>query len=121
MTPAVACVDEEAPLAAIRALLLRTGRAVPVVAADGWLMGIVTSTDVLRTADDGDRDLTAGDVMSAFVFAVPPTASIERAAALMAYEGVAQLVVVDGDRRVAGLVTTGDVARALARGAGYVV
>jgi CBS domain-containing protein len=126
MTPLVACVDELAPLAAVRALVLETGRAVPVVAADGWLLGIVTRTDLIRTADvagadERDRGPTAGDVMSAFVFTLPPAASIARAAALMAYEGIGQLVVVDDDRRIAGLITATDVARALARAAGYVV
>ncbi|HKE19272.1 MAG TPA: CBS domain-containing protein [Kofleriaceae bacterium] len=132
-------------------LLERGLHCVPVVAPEGRPVGVVTQTDLLRTIsqiEEGEgteggaageagarlgvsprstgrmaavRERTAGDIMTALVFALPVTASVEQAAALMAYEGVEQLVVTSLDGEVAGLVRALDVARSCARSAGYLV
>jgi CBS domain-containing protein len=147
MNPEVACVGEGASLDDLRELLLERGQhCVPVVAREGRPVGVVTQTDLLRTMSEGEgdgegceaeaplrvlprstgrmaavRDRTAGDIMTALVFALPVTASVEQAAALMAYEGVEQIVVTSLDGEVAGLVRALDVARSCARSAGYLV
>lgn len=138
MTAGIACVGESATLDDLRELLVDRGQhCVPVVAAHGRPIGMVTQTDLLRivgraeadlggTPDGGKaarraRDLTAGDIMTALVFALPVTASVEQAAALMAYEGVEQIVVTGMGGEVAGVVRALDVARRCARTAGYLV
>jgi CBS domain-containing protein len=133
MTAEIACVDETASLDDLRELLLERGQhVVPVVAREGRPVGVVTQTDLLRTlreAETGERrpptgdprDRTAGDIMTAMVFALPVTASVEQAAALMAYEGVEQIVITGMRGEVAGVVRALDVARRCARSAGYLV
>ena len=117
-TPAVV-VSTRTPLAEVRRLLVQ--RRVPAVAVveGDHLCGLVTRTDVLRTPDDGTA--TVDDAMSGFVFALPARAPIERAAALMAYEGVGQVVVIGHDGELLGMVSAIDIARHFAVEAGYLV
>jgi len=125
MTANVACVDEGAPVAHLRELLVERGQhCVPVIAREGRPVGMVTQTDLLRSlgqARRADGDMTAGAIMTALVFALPVTASVEQAAALMAYEGVEQIVVTGMGGEVAGVVRALDVARRCARSAGYLI
>ena len=92
--------------------------AIVVVDDAQTLRGLVTRTDVLRLADAA---ATAEDAMSRFVFALPAGAPIERAAALMAFEGVGQVVVTGAGGALVGLVSALDVARHYAIAAGYLV
>jgi CBS domain-containing protein len=109
-------VDEATPIAVVRERLceLRVS-AVVVVDATRSLRGLVTRTDVLRA----HGEMTAGEAMSPFVFALPAVSRIERAAALMAYEEVAQVVVVGCDNELIGLVSAVDIARHVAIVAGF--
>lgn len=125
--------------------------AVPVVDGDGKAVGIVSKTDVLRayyegnddyvmeppeanpTAEQVSLDLGPGfhvdsldhgsvaDVMTHLVFDVGADASLSRAAALMAYEGVHRVVVSAPDGRAIGIVSSLDILRWLARTDGYIV
>ena len=101
-------VDEEAtPIDVVRAHLVER-RISAVVVVDGVaLRGLVTRTDVLRALPG----TTAGDAMSPFVFCLPAVSRIERAAALMAVEDVAHVVVIGSDSELLGLVSAVDVAR----------
>ncbi len=92
--------------------------AIAVVDDEQTLRGIVTRTDVLRIADEAS---TAEDAMLRFVFALPAGAPIERAAALMAFEGVGQVVVTGPGGSLVGLVSALHVARHYAIEAGYLV
>jgi CBS domain-containing protein len=130
MSADVSCVGEGASLAQLCELLVERGQhCVPVVAPEGRPVGMVTQTDVLRSigeaAESADQGAplqrTAGEIMTALVFALPVTASVEQAAALMAYEGVEQIVVTGLGGEVAGVVRALDVARRCARSAGYLV
>jgi CBS domain-containing protein len=104
------------PLADVRKLLAqRRVPAIAVVDDAHELRGIITRTDVLRWPPDG----AAGDAMSGFVFALPADAAIERAAALMAYEGVGQIVVIDRAGVLVGMVSALDIARHYALESGY--
>ena len=96
-------------------LLERRVSALVVANANASVRGLVTRTDVMGA----QRGATAGDVMSGLVFALPGNARIERAAALMGYEGVAQIVVVGPGGILLGLVSAIDVARHLAISAGF--
>ena len=123
MTSGIACVGERATLADVHELLVERGQhCVPVLGPDGRPIGMVTQTDLLRAIGEGGAGgRTAGDIMTALVFALPITASVEQAAALMAYEGVEQIVVTGMNGEVAGVVRALDVARRCARAAGYLV
>lgn len=120
MTVGVRTVGPDDPLEALaRRLAARAVRHLPVVDADGRLVGLVTDHAVLRhgrlVGDDGDQwladrsdDLRARDVM------VPPevvaVADDEIAALLDRLADSPQdfAVVVDGDRRPIGLFTEHD-------------
>ncbi len=56
------------------------------------------------------------DVMSEDVFTVSPDAPVREAATLMADHEVNRVPVIDEDRVVVGIVTRGDVVRAIAAG-----
>jgi CBS domain-containing protein len=102
-------VPEDTPLAEVCRLLVE--HRVPAIAvADrvGNLRGLVTRTDVLCA---GTGRAYARDAMSGFVFALPASASVERAAALMAYEGVGQIVVTGAGGRMLGMVSAVDIVR----------
>jgi CBS-domain-containing membrane protein len=72
------------------------------------LRGLVTRTDVLRV-DDPEVPVSA--VMSMFIVSLPWNASIERAAALIAYEGVGQVVVTGIRSSLLGIVSAFDITR----------
>jgi CBS domain-containing protein len=123
MRSEVTCVVESEPIATLRHLLLdRRVGGVPVVGGDGRAVGIVSGADLLRSLlEGGGPPTTAGEIMSPMVFALPLTASVAQAAALMSYEGVSIIVITDVDGQVAGVVRALDIARWCARGAGYLV
>ena len=117
-TPVV-IVTLDTPLDQVRALLVeRRVSAIAVVDRDATLRGIVTRTDVLRATDEVT---TAEAAMSHCVFALPASAAIERAAALMAFEGVGQVAITGADGALLGLISALDVARHYAIEAGYMV
>jgi CBS domain-containing protein len=118
MRPAVV-VSSETPLCEVsRMLLQHRVPAIAVVKGD-HLCGLVTRTDVLSARDESHS--TAADAMSHYVFALPARSSIEKAAALMAWEGVGQICVTTDDGILLGMVSALDVARHYAVEAGYLV
>jgi CBS domain-containing protein len=90
--------------------------ALAVVSENEKLLGLVTRTDVLR-AESGATSVA--DVMSLFVFAVSANSAIEKAAALIAFEGVGQVVVTKNCGALLGIVSAVDIARHYAITAGY--
>jgi len=113
-------VSAHTPLAEVRGLLVHHREpAIAVIDDDGHLCGILTRTDVLRA--HGDPEATAETAMSSFVFTLPPSAYVEKAAALMAVEGVGQVLVVERDGRLLGMVSAVDIARHFAALAGYAI
>jgi CBS domain-containing protein len=118
VTAPASVIDQDTPLAVARELLLeRRVPAIAVVDATRSLRGLLTRTDLLRTLAK-DPEATAGDAMSGFVFALPQDSTVEAAAALMAYEEVGQVVVVDAGGALVGIVSALDVARHVAMRAG---
>jgi CBS domain-containing protein len=115
-TPALV-VEETTLLAEVRMLLIE--HRVPAIAVsdrDDNLRGVITRTDVLRTIDP---DAVAGDAMSSFVFALPALSSIEKAAALMAFEQIGQIIVTGSGGELVGMVSALDIARYYATLTGY--
>jgi CBS domain-containing protein len=102
-------LSERAPVGDARNLLAEYRvAAVAVIDEHDDLRGLVTRTDVLRA-----QDMTApvSEVMSMFIFALPWTASVQRAASLIACEGVGQLVVTGLGNSLLGIVSAVDIAR----------
>jgi CBS domain-containing protein len=151
MAHPVICVSADADIAALLRLFLDHGiSGVPVIDPLGHPIGVVSQSDVLRELrenpraasvapladrDDDDDDETsvlellaqararrcAGNIMTPLAVFVPETASIARAAAVMAYEHIHRVLVVNEARAVVGLVSSLDVMRWLARHDGYAV
>lgn len=114
---ACAIVEETTPITELVDLLVQLRvPALAVVDSDKNLRGLVTRTDVLGADTNA---LVAGDIMSGFVFALPLTATIEQAAALMAHECVGQILVTTAGGELAGMLSSLDVARYVAVHAGY--
>ena len=89
------------------------GGRLPVRDRDGSLCGILTDRDVVTRCVALERPLqetSVARVMTARVATVPPTASLDQAAALLSREQVRRLPVVEG-RRLVGMVTLSDLSR----------
>jgi CBS domain-containing protein len=115
----ISIVQPDTPISEVLKLLVELRiPAVAVVDRCGAIGGIVTRTDVLRELARGDH-ASAGDAMSGFVFALSARSTVERAAALMAYEGVGQVVVTGSRGELVGMVSALDIARYFAVSAGY--
>jgi CBS domain-containing protein len=142
MTADVVCVSPDLGLEEVAELLLeRNMGGAPVVSAEGFPIGVVSKTDLLRRIREEERAAAAGeaararrprgsngpaggpraaDVMMPVAFTLQETASLAQAAALMAYEGVHRIPVVSSQGRVVGLVSSLDVARWLAERDGII-
>lgn len=80
-------------------------------------LGVVSRSDLLAISGD---QATVADVMMPMAFTLPETATLSRAAALMAVEGVHRMPVVSSEGRVVGIISSLDVARWLAANDGYI-
>jgi CBS domain-containing protein len=106
------CRPEEATAAAARLMWEHDIGAVPVVGANGRLVGIVTDRDLCMSAYFTGEPLAAVPIehaMSKVVFTIDPLADAEEAEALMRAKRVRRLPVVDADELV-GMVTLSDLA-----------
>jgi CBS domain-containing protein len=133
-----------------RLFLERDFSGAPVIDESGRAIGIVSKTDLLRESfERGDSSpeaappslnrggievplgpgmhehrgsgITARDVMTPLAFTLPESATIARASALMAHEGVHRVPVVDETGKVVGILSALDVLRWLAKNEGYVI
>jgi CBS domain-containing protein len=88
--------------------------AVPVIASDGTLAGIITDRDICMAAYTKGLALTAirvKDVMARHVHTCKPEDTLERVANLMADAQIRRLPVVDAEGRLIGIVSLADIAR----------
>jgi CBS domain-containing protein len=93
--------------------------AVPVVDGEGKLIGIITDRDVCMAAYTQGRSLAEIPVSVASakrVFAVRPEDSLDIAEDMMRRMQIRRLPVVDAARRVAGMLSLGDLATHVHRG-----
>lgn len=139
MTAPVSTVSPDAPLKDVARVLIDRGvGGVPVVAADGTILGVVSDADFLVKEQGvhgvqhrrlarllGESEATraqlekvgartAGQAMTAPAITIEPTRSIHEAAALMTQRNVNRLPVVDHGRLV-GIVSRADLVRAYLR------
>ena len=103
-------------------VMAKKGVSCAVITQRGKAIGIVTERDlvskVLAESIDA-RNVLVRDIMSTPLITVAPDTSLTGAAELMARYRVRRLVVVGEDGSLAGVVTTGDIARTLAEQQGY--
>jgi len=114
MTLAVECVgpDESVQEAAQRMRSLDVGP-LPVCGDDGRLLGMITDRDIVvrATAEGLDpRLVRVQDVMSEDVIYCFEDQDVDTAAQLMEEHRIRRLPVLDGDRRLVGIVSLGDLA-----------
>ena len=98
--------------------------ALPVVDRMGRMVGVISSTDILISEVEA-RDAQARealfentpvrDIMTPRPLTVSPKAEVKEAAQQMLYADIHRLFVTEGDR-VVGVISTTDIARALATG-----
>ena len=82
-----------------------------VVLEAGRLVGVFTERDVLRRVVGSARDPAAtrvADVMTAEVICCSPEATLEEARGVMKNRRIRHLPVIDGEGRLLGLVSIGD-------------
>lgn len=110
MTRPVVTARATTPLHEVGALLADYGYAgLPVVDGGGVLLGFVTSGDILRA--DRTRDHTAGEVMTSPAVAAEVSSDLDAVGRLLVRRGVRSVPVVDGDGRVVGVLSRGDLLR----------
>ncbi|WP_327322597.1 CBS domain-containing protein [Streptomyces sp. NBC_01210] len=110
-THAVIAVGRYAPFREI-VEIMRQWRisALPVLAAEGRVVGVVSEADLLLKAqgEDTSRAVTAGQLMTVPAITLTPHATIADAARLMARGCLKLLPVVDDEGRLKGVVSRGD-------------
>jgi len=120
MNTSVPCVDPEMYVDEACEILLDSNvRVGPVVDPEGKPVGVVSLRDLAggfaRHVEVDHRIGTrVADVMMCMVFHLPPTASLAQAAALMVYEEVSQIIIVDLDGTYCGVLSSDDIMRWIA-------
>jgi acetoin utilization protein AcuB len=128
MTPKPVCAHPETPLPEAAELMKRGHfRRLPVLRADGELLGIITDRDIKEAMPSAATSLSVweinylipkihvAEVMTAPVRTVLESAPLEYAARLMLEHKIGGLPVMHGDR-VVGMLTETDILRAFVEG-----
>jgi CBS domain-containing protein len=109
----VHCVTEDVTVSALASSLLDGGiSGAPVVDDQGRPIGVVSKTDLLRqgvTPDDRVKD-----IMTPMSFTLQEDQTVSKASALLAYEGIHRLPVVDAEGIVVGILSSLDILHWLA-------
>ncbi|HYB07534.1 MAG TPA: CBS domain-containing protein [Nitrososphaerales archaeon] len=102
--------------------MAKRGVSCAVITQGGTAIGIVTERDLVsKVLADGldPKKVLVRDIMSTPLITIATEVSLTSAAELMAQYRIRRLVVVGGDGSLAGIITTGDIARSLAEKHGY--
>ncbi len=123
--PVISLRPEDSIATAVSLMKQKRIRRIPIVNDSGELVGIVSDRDLKEVSPSRastldiwelhyvlDR-LKLSDVMTKKPWTVKPETPIEKAAQLMMQKRVEGLPVLDDDRKLVGIVTEGDVFRAL--------
>lgn len=124
MTRNVVCVRPDLTLDAATALFLESGlRSAPVVDQEGKLIGFVSESEVLLDVQTHSHSgaRTVGDVMLPYALTLPESATVTRAAAVMAFEGQSRLAIVSRKGAVVGVLSASDIMYWLARADGHLL
>jgi CBS domain-containing protein len=119
MTSPVQCCAEGDTLVEVAKTLHEKGiGSMPVQAADGSLVGMVTDRDIVTRAVAAGRDVattTAGELARGGVVTVEANDSAEHAAKVLAENRIRRVPVMDG-RDVVGMISQADIARSMSHG-----
>jgi CBS domain-containing protein len=124
-TEVVAFTAQTSIQEATRIMLDRQISGAPVVDEARRPIGIVSKTDLLEAwyehhkSQDDAASSEVGHIMVPYLLAAQHTAPIALAAALMAYEGVHRLLVLDEQSAMIGIVTSLDILRWLGNCSGF--
>lgn len=124
MSRNVVCVRPNLSLDALLLLFVENQlQTVPVVDARDHILGMVSEADALLEIQSGRSRgaACAEDIMTPSTLSVPEGTSVTRAAAVMAFERVASLVVVAPTGQVVGVVSASDILHWLGSADGYVL
>ena len=102
--------------------MAKKGVSCAVITQSGSAIGIVTERDLVSKvmAESIEaKNVLVRDIMSTPLITIGPDAPLTGAAEMMARYRVRRLVVVSEDGTLAGVITTGDIARSLAEKQGY--
>lgn len=111
-------VDPNITVTAAAAIIAKRNEQCLIVAKDDLVVGIVTSTDMIEkvvAVGANPEEVYVRDIMSTPVITVKVTATIREAAEIMSDYGVRKLPVVDESGELAGVITSLDLARWLAK------
>lgn len=129
MTPDPVTLPETTPLAEAAAVMADRGlKRIPVVDAQQRLIGMVSRSDLLATVAEGLRQRpatpirqpdgapkTVGEIMITDVPTVQPDTPLAETLDRLLETDKRRVIVVDGERRVVGIITDGDVIRRAAK------
>jgi len=114
MTPQVTTVSPESPLVEIARIMREEDIGAVPVTRNRQLLGMVTDRDiVVRAVCEGHDglDRTAADVMTPDVRCCGSSDDIDDVLREMGDSQIRRLLVVDGERRLVGIVSLGDLSR----------
>jgi CBS domain-containing protein len=98
---------------AARTMWMRNCGALPVVAKDGSVVGIVTDRDLCIAAGSKNREpsrISVSEVMTRALYSCRPEADIREALKIMREKKVRRLPVIDGKGKLCGILSLNDVA-----------
>jgi predicted transcriptional regulator len=109
MTKAVVTTPADEPVDRVARLLSRHGiSGMPVISADGSLVGMVSEYDIISK-----KGKTAGDIMSRGVISVDADAEAEQVATIVSMHGIRRVPVVENGALI-GIVSRSDLVRLFA-------
>jgi CBS domain-containing protein len=114
MTAGVISCEPDTPLAEVAAIMAKRHVHAVYVFADDELWGLVSDLDLVAAARGRLDALTARDASVTPLLAVQSDDLLERAAQLLAENGVSHLAVLDASSRPVGVLSTLDVAHMIA-------
>jgi len=123
MTVSVLSLPSDSTLIDAWALMKRRGfRHIPVTSMHGTLVGMVSDRDLLRhvpelitmanTSQAAQRRLA--EIMTSRVISATPTTDIREIARVLLDEQIHAIPILDGDRRLVGILSTHDLLRGIA-------
>jgi CBS domain-containing protein len=116
---AVTVRQESKPTALDVAQVMAKSRAGSVILTSGGkIAGIITERDLLKKVSARDKkpgEIPASQIMSSPVVSVKAYDSVDTAAGLMAKNRIKRLAVVEDDGSLAGVISSTDIAKKLAR------
>ncbi|HEY6872948.1 MAG TPA: diguanylate cyclase [Geobacteraceae bacterium] len=114
MSREVETVQGDVPVRESLCLMAEKRISCVVIVRDGAPVGILTERDAARlVAADADLAGPVEQAMSSPVRTVAVGTTVHKAAILMKQEGIRRVLVLDGDGRIAGIVTQSDIVKGL--------